>query len=67
MQVDATVAVGLLTWAGATLLIDARWRRCRRPDLADRLLPYQPVSVADEAQRWLEETGPTPERWRSVV
>ena len=49
MLVGAVVAVGLLVWAGATLLIDAAWRQ-RRPDLTDRLRPYQPSSVADEAQ-----------------
>jgi hypothetical protein len=51
----AILAVGLLTWAGATLLLDAWCRRWRGPDLADRLRPYQPVSVADEAQRWLDK------------
>ena len=44
--------VGLLVWGGVTLLIDARARRLR-PDLTERLLPYQPTSIADEAERWL--------------
>jgi hypothetical protein len=35
-------------------LLDAWWRRWDRPDLAERLMPYQPGSVADEAQRWLD-------------
>jgi hypothetical protein len=46
--------VGLPTWAGTTLPIDewVRWRR--RPSLTERLAPFQPASLADEAQRWLE-------------
>jgi hypothetical protein len=48
------VAVGVLTWAGSTLLLDAWWRRRQRPDLAERLLPFPCDSVADEAQRWLD-------------
>jgi hypothetical protein len=30
------VAIGLLTWAGATVLLDAWWRRDRGPDLTER-------------------------------
>jgi hypothetical protein len=50
------VVVGLLAWVGASLLFDA-WLRHRqqRPDLAERLAPYQGGWVADEAQRWLRE------------
>jgi hypothetical protein len=44
--------VGLLTWAGVTLLLDARRRR--RCDLIDRLRPFQPRSVADQAHAWLD-------------
>jgi hypothetical protein len=49
------VAVGILVWAGVTLIIDARLRR-RRPDLAERLRPFQP-KVADEAEVWLRRQG----------
>jgi hypothetical protein len=45
------IVAGLMVWFGAALLIDA-WQGSRL-DLAERLAPYQ-VSVADEAQRWLE-------------
>jgi hypothetical protein len=54
MVIAAILTVGFLTWAGATLLLDAWWRRWDRPDLAERLKPYQRGSVADEAQRWLD-------------
>jgi hypothetical protein len=46
--------VGLLTWGGALLLIDAASRRHQRANLVDRLGPFQP-SVADEAQDWLRQ------------
>ena len=47
--------VGLLAWAGVALMIDAlsRWRR--HVDLTERLHPYQPTAVADEADRWLHQ------------
>jgi hypothetical protein len=45
----------VLVWAGATLLIDAYIRRDRRRSLTDRLLPYQPPSLADEISEWLSE------------
>jgi hypothetical protein len=54
-HVAAVIAVGLLTWAGSTLLLDAWWRRQKRPDLAERLRPFQPDSLADEAKQWLDE------------
>jgi hypothetical protein len=54
MAVAVLIVAGLLTWAGATLLLDAWWRRWSRPDLAERLQPYQTGSIADDAQRWLE-------------
>ncbi len=44
---------GLLLWAGTALLLDAWIRRQRRPTLAERLAPYQPRHVADEAEEWL--------------
>jgi len=47
------LVIGLLVWAGAALLIDAWHKRARRPDLTERLAPFQPRSVADEAQEWL--------------
>jgi hypothetical protein len=56
MQVVAMIVAGLLTWAGSALLIDARLQRRCRPDLAQRLQPFQP-SVADEAEGWLRQQG----------
>ncbi len=48
------IAVGIVVWAGAAFLLDA-WH-CRHPaaDLLERLERFQPPSVADEAQRWLQ-------------
>jgi hypothetical protein len=48
------VVASLLTWAGATLTIDGWLRSRSRPSLTERLAPFQPESVADEAQRWLD-------------
>jgi hypothetical protein len=45
--------VGLLKWAGTTLLLDAWLRRARRQSLAERLAPVRPRHVADEAEEWL--------------
>jgi hypothetical protein len=42
-----------LVWAGSWLIIDGL-SRPRRPDLTERLAPFHRVSVADEAQSWLE-------------
>ena len=43
-------------WAGAALIIQG-WHLARqedrRPDLTERLIPFQPSSIADEAQDWL--------------
>jgi hypothetical protein len=49
------VVVGLLVWAGVTLLIDDWIRRTRRPrrHLVQRVQPYHRRSLADEAERWL--------------
>jgi hypothetical protein len=47
------IVAGLLMWAGTTMLIDAWMRRQRRPTLAERLAPYQPRHVSDEAEEWL--------------
>jgi hypothetical protein len=44
------ISVGLLTWAGSTLLLEDWWRRRRRLDLAERLPPFQPASLADQAR-----------------
>jgi hypothetical protein len=49
----AIAGVGLLVWVGSTLLGDAWLRRSRRATLADRLAPYQPTPVAEDAERWL--------------
>ena len=54
MVIGALIAAGLLTWAGSTLLLDAAWRRWERPDLVERLLPFRPGSIADEAELWLQ-------------
>jgi hypothetical protein len=48
------VLVFMLVWSGATLLIDAWLRRPRRLGLVERLMPFQPPSLADEAQEWLD-------------
>jgi hypothetical protein len=50
----AVILVGLLVSAGTTLILDGWMRRPKRPDLAKRLLPFQPDSLADEARQWLE-------------
>jgi hypothetical protein len=52
-MVVALIVVGVLVWGGSTLLLDAWWKR-QPTDLAERLRPFQPRSVADEAQRWLD-------------
>lgn len=48
------LVVFFLIWAGVTLIIDAWMRREGRPDLTERLRPFQPQSLADEAQEWLQ-------------
>jgi hypothetical protein len=55
VHVAALIVVGLLTWAGSTLLLDAWWRRGRRSDLAERLRPFQPSTLADQARDWLDQ------------
>jgi hypothetical protein len=47
----------ILVWSAVTMLLDAWRRRRRRRDLAERLLPYQSPTVADEAQEWLQRQG----------
>ena len=58
-----TLIVNLLTlvallrlWAGATLLIDPGCAVLVVPTW-ERLRPFQPPSVADEAQDWLQRQG----------
>ena len=49
------IVVGLLVWAGTTLLLDAWMKRQRRPSLAERqLAPYRQRHVSDEAEEWLQ-------------
>jgi hypothetical protein len=60
MVTVALVVVELLTWAGSTLLLDARWRRRRRADLAERLRPFQPGSGADNADHQMDHKTPHP-------
>jgi hypothetical protein len=45
------LAVGIAAWAAASLLRDA-WH-CRHP--AADVPVFHPPSVADEAQRWLQQ------------
>jgi hypothetical protein len=45
------VAAGIIGWVGATLLIDACLRRQGRPDLTERLRPYQPNTLGDTLRR----------------
>jgi hypothetical protein len=49
------IALSILVWAVSALVMDKWIRRRQRQSLLERLQPYQPRSVADEAQRWLEE------------
>ncbi|HEX4863416.1 MAG TPA: hypothetical protein VFV02_05050 [Acidimicrobiales bacterium] len=54
MIVGVLAIVGLLMWAGTTLLIDAlKEQRRGRPSLYERLAPYVPT-VADEVEVWLK-------------
>ena len=57
MAVVVIVGVGLFVIACsiAALVINGWVRRHKRLSLLARLQLYQPKSVADEAQRWLEE------------
>jgi hypothetical protein len=56
--VAALILVGVLVWIGATLLIDPWLGRRRRPDLAERLPPFQATSLANEAEWWLRRKWP---------
>jgi hypothetical protein len=53
--VGVTVAVFVLRRVGTTMVIDASYRRRRRPVLTERLRPYASLpSLADEAESWLK-------------
>jgi hypothetical protein len=54
--VGLVIVFGMVVWGGVTLLLDAwhRVRRYSRPELADRLGPFQPSPLADEAEEWLQ-------------
>jgi hypothetical protein len=55
VAVIVVVALYLVVWAAFALSMD-RWISGRpRPSLLERLQPYQPTSVAEEAQRWLDQ------------
>jgi hypothetical protein len=51
----AGISLSLVVWIVSTLVIERWIARRQRPSLLERLQPCQPLSVADEAQRWLEE------------
>jgi hypothetical protein len=53
MVVAALLAVGVVLFFGGTFLLDAWWARWRVKGIDERLV-VAPVSIADEAQRWLE-------------
>lgn len=47
--------VGLLTWVGSALLLEASFGKERRLDLAERWAPFQRPWIADEAEHWLND------------
>jgi hypothetical protein len=47
----ADVAAACLAVIGLLLVVSGI---SRRPDLSERLAPYQPRSLAEEAQEWLK-------------
>jgi hypothetical protein len=49
----ARAVVFVCTWVGSTLLVGAWMSRGHRPSLAERLAPFRPRPVAEEAQEWL--------------
>jgi len=49
------IALSIVVWAVSAVVLDRWIQRRQRRSLLERLQPYQPRSVADEAQRWLEE------------
>jgi hypothetical protein len=53
VEAGDAIFVVLMVWPGGTCLIEPCLRHERRPNLAERLLPFQPRSVADEAEEWL--------------
>jgi hypothetical protein len=49
----------MLVWIGTTLILDGWWRRENpHTDLSDRLWPFRPRSLAEEAQDWLDSGKP---------
>ncbi|MGH9082065.1 MAG: hypothetical protein ACRDWN_01835 [Acidimicrobiales bacterium] len=48
---------GFLIWAGQSLLLGGTRRGGRRRGLVERLAPYQPPGVAEEAAAWLDDHG----------
>jgi hypothetical protein len=55
MAVIGGVALFIVVSSVSTLAIDRWIRRRQRMTFLERLKPYRRISVADEAQRWLEE------------
>jgi hypothetical protein len=55
MAVIGWVALFIVVSSVSTLAIDKWIRRRQRMTLLERLRPYHQLSVADEAQRWLEK------------
>jgi hypothetical protein len=53
MVTGALVVAGLLVWVALTLILDACSNH-RAERLIDRPRPCETRSLADEAQRWLE-------------
>jgi hypothetical protein len=54
--VVALIVVGVLIWAGSSLLLDAWWGR-HRVDLADRLMPFQAARRGPTLARSTELSG----------
>jgi hypothetical protein len=49
------IVAGASMWTGSILLIDAFGRRRKRRTLLERLAPYQPRSIGDQAESWLRD------------
>jgi hypothetical protein len=47
---------GMMAVVGLLVVFSALNRREKRPELAEHTHPYEP-SIADEARRWLDQTG----------
>jgi hypothetical protein len=46
-------AVVALVWSGVRFVLDYLQRHRIRPDRHERLHPYQPPSLGEEAEEWL--------------